>query len=279
MPEDHYLSVSGRRVRYWALGERGTSVILLHGLGASADIWIHNVIPLARQHRVYVPDLPGFGESENPGSSFSPLDYALFLDNFMGQLGIDRADLVGQSLGGGVALSFVLKFPDRVKKLVLVDSAGLGREVVWTLRLMSLPLLGKLFCRPGRRSTELFFRFAVNDRRLITSDFVDIYSRFFARPEFRAFLVGIVRTMITLHGVDQRLLGPVLDNLGDIKQPTLIVWGRDDRVLPLEHGRRGARRLPNATLEIVEGCGHIPFFERPELFNRMVLDFLSQGDT
>ncbi len=274
MPEDHHLNVDGLKTRYWVLGESGTNIILIHGLGGSADIWMHNVHPLAREHRVYVPDLPGFGESDRPGPRFSPFDYTRFLSRFMSLLHIEKASLVGQSLGGGIALHCALCFPECVDKLVLVDSAGLGREVIWTLRVMSLPLLGELSTRPTRKSVELFFRFAVRNQGLITNNFIEQYWRFFSARGFQTFLLRMVRTMVTIRGAKQQFLKPIVDNLEKIGQPALVIWGSEDRVLPLKHGRFAQQRLPNAVLEVVEGCGHLPFFERPDEFNRLVLAFL-----
>ncbi len=277
MPEDRYIDVGGLKTRYWALGDKGTAVVMIHGLGASADVWVRNIHSLASQHRLYVPDLPGFGGSDLPGPSFLPFDYARFLDDFMGLQHIDNASLVGQSLGGGVALHYALSFPKNVHKLVLVDSAGLGREVAWTLRLMSLPLIGELCSRPTRKRVELFFRFAVRDRALITKDFVELYYKFFSRPGFQAFLLRMVRLIVTVRGAREQALTPILSNLDKITQPALIIWGKRDRVLPLKHGDFAARKIPKAVLEVIEGCGHLPFFEQPDAFNRSVLAFLG-GD-
>jgi 4,5:9,10-diseco-3-hydroxy-5,9,17-trioxoandrosta-1(10),2-diene-4-oate hydrolase len=275
MPEDQYIQVGNLKTRYWALGDKGTVVILIHGLGASADIWRHNVEALAEQHRVYVPDVIGFGRSDKPGPSFSPFDYTRFLDDFLNILNIERASLIGQSLGGAIALHYALHFPQKVSKLVLVDSAGLGKEVIWTLRLMSIPLLGELVSYPSRKGVELFFKFAVRDPALVTKDFVDLYYNFFSQPGFQKFLLKIVRSIINVAGAREQVLAPLMDNLSKITQPALIIWGEKDRVLPLKHAYRGKKNLPNAELKIIEGCGHIPFFERPEEFNRLVLEFLS----
>jgi pimeloyl-ACP methyl ester carboxylesterase len=276
MPEDQYIKVGNLKTRFWALGDKGTAVILIHGLGASADIWKYNVEALAEQHRVYAPDLMGFGRSDKPGPSFTAFDYTRFLHDFMNILNIEKASLVGQSLGGGIALHYVLQFPQKVKKLVLVGSAGLGKEVIWTLRLMSLPLVGELVSYPSRKGVELFFKLAVRNRALVTKDFVDLYYDFFSQPGFQKFLLKIIRSIINIRGAREEILAPNMNNLYKIMQPTLIIWGEKDRVLPLQHAYRGKEKLPNAKLKIMEGCGHIPFFERSEEFNRLVLEFLSE---
>ena len=276
MPEDRYIKVGNLKTRYWALGDKGTAVILIHGLGASADIWMYNVESLAKQHRVYVPDLVGFGRSDKPGPSFSPFDYTRFLDDFINILNMDRVSLVGQSLGGGIALHYALQFPQKVNKLVLVDNAGLGKEVIWTLRWMSLPLVGELFSYPSRKGVEIFFKLAVRNRALITKDFVELYYDIFSRPGFQKFFLRILRQIVNLRGAREEILDPIMNNLYKITHPVLIIWGEKDRVLPLKQGTLGKEKLPNAKLKIMEGCGHIPFFERSDEFNELVLKFLSE---
>ena len=276
MPEDQYIKVGNLKTRYWTLGDQGTVVILIHGLGASADIWMHNVEALAKQHRVYVPDLLGFGRSDKPGPSFSPLDYVRFLDDFMNILNIEKASLVGQSLGGGITLHYALQFPQKVNKLVLVGSAGLGKEVIWTLRLMSLPFLGELISYPSRKGVEIFYKLAVRDQALVTKDFVDLYYDIFSQLGFQKFLLKTVRSIINIRGAREEVLSSSMNNLSRIKQPVLIIWGAKDRVLPLKHAYWGKERLSKAELKIMEGCGHIPFFERSEEFNRLLLEFLSE---
>jgi len=276
MPEDRYIKVGNLKTRYWALGDKGTAVILIHGLGASADIWMYNVGALAKQHRVYVPDLVGFGRSDRPGPSFSPFDYTRFLDDFINILNMDRVNLVGQSLGGGIALHYALQFPQKVNKLVLVDNAGLGKEVIWTLRWMSLPLVGELFSYPSRKGVEIFFKLAVRNRALVTKDFVELYYDIFSRPGFQKFFLMLLRQIVNFRGAREEILDPVMNNLYKITQPVLIIWGEKDRVLPLKQGYLGKEKLPNAKLEIMEGCGHIPFFERSDEFNKLVLEFLSE---
>jgi len=276
MPEDHYIKVGNLKTRYWALGDKGTPVILIHGLGASADIWRYNVDALAEQWRVYVPDLVGFGRSDIPGPPFSPFDYANFLDDFINTLSTDRVSLVGQSLGGGIALQYALQFPQKVNQLVLVGSAGLGKEVIWTLKLMSIPLIGELFFPPSRRWIETFFKLAVRNQALVTKDLIDLYYDIFSRAELQKFFLMILRQIVDIRGARKEILNPIMTNLFKITRPVLVIWGEKDNVLPLKHGYLAKERLPHAKLRIMEGCGHIPFFERSEEFNRIVFEFLSE---
>jgi pimeloyl-ACP methyl ester carboxylesterase len=161
LPQDNYVRAGSINTRYWVLGEGETNVILIHGLGASADIWMYNIHPLSKNYRIYIPDLAGFGRADIPDASFTPTDYVQFLDDFLKALKIDRAVLIGQSLGGGIALLYTIRFPEKVNKLVLVDNAGFGDETIWTLRLMSLPVIGKLMSIPVRTGVKIFFQLAV----------------------------------------------------------------------------------------------------------------------
>lgn len=273
-PKDQFIAANSINTRYWSVGDQGSPVILIHGLGASAEIWMHNVEAFAEHHRVYVPDLAGFGRSEKPASSFTPLDYASFVDDFMRALNIEQASLVGQSLGGGIALQYVLQFPQKINKLVLVDCAGFGKEIIWTLRLMSLSGIGELLSYPTRMEVSIFFKLAVHSQALITEDFIDIYYKFFRQPGSPEFLLKVVRMLVDIHGAKEKILSSVMESLHKIKHPTLILWGEDDRVFPLKHAYYGKEKISNSKLHIIKQCGHIPNFERPEEFNNIVLDFL-----
>ncbi len=274
LPQDKYIKAGSINTRYWTFGEGETNVVLIHGLGASADIWMHNIHALSESYTIYVPDLAGFGRSDIPAASFTPVHYVQFMHDFLDALNIDRAVLIGQSLGGGVALQYTIRFPHKVEKLVLIDNAGFGRDVIWTLRLMSFPALGELMSFPTRMSVKIFFQLAVRNPAVITKQFVDIFYEHFSRPGQQAFMLRVIRSIIDFHGARQEVLSEVLENLPNITKPTLIVWGEHDRVFPLTHAYYGKEKIPRATLHIFPDCGHIPFFEQPDVFNTLVHDFL-----
>ncbi|HRR40820.1 MAG TPA: alpha/beta hydrolase [Syntrophales bacterium] len=274
MPRDRFVTVNNVETRYWAVGDGKRPLVLIHGLGASAEIWMHNIGAFSENHRVIVPDLPGFGRTDMPGEPFAPFDYLSFLDGFLRELKVERAVLCGQSLGGGIALLYAIRFPEKVEKLVLVDCAGLGVEVIWTLRWMTLPLIGELSSVPTRPGVALFFKLAVKNPAVVTDELIDLYHGYFNRPGRPAFLLRLVRSLVDFRRVKRDVVSPILENLHRVACPTLIVWGERDRVFPLSHGRHGLERIKGAEIRVMRDCGHIPFFERPGEFNELVLDFL-----
>jgi pimeloyl-ACP methyl ester carboxylesterase len=272
---DRTIDVKGIRTRYGLAGEGGLPVVLIHGLGASAEIWSANIGALGSRHRVYVPDLPGFGRTEKPAwMDFSPGAYSRFVLDFMTALGIGRAALVGHSLGGGVALRAILDDPGRVERLILVSSAGLGREVSLPLRIASLPFFDRVFFRPPLPVFTRFLHRLVFDPAVITGEFARLYYEMFFQPGSVRTFAGILRAIATLRGARPGILEPIREGLGTITTPTLILWGRHDRILPVSQALDAAGRIPGARLHIFERCGHMPNVEYPGEFNRIVLEFL-----
>jgi 4,5:9,10-diseco-3-hydroxy-5,9,17-trioxoandrosta-1(10),2-diene-4-oate hydrolase len=277
MAAERYVEVNGLRARFLSAGEAGPPVVLIHGLGASAEIWSANVGALAERHRVFVPDLPGFGLTEMPpGMGYTPEVYSLHLRDFMTALGLGRASLVGHSLGGGVALRALIDDPSRVEKIVLVSSAGLGRDVSLPLRIASVPFFDRVFFKPSLAVFTRFLHRLVYDPAVITPEFARMYYEMFFQPgSIRAF-TSILRNIATLRGARPGVLQPVQESLGTITVPAFILWGRQDRILPVSQGIEAAGRIPGARLHIFEHCGHMPNIEHPDEFNRLILEFLLQ---
>lgn len=275
MPPDKYIRIGNINTRYWEEGKEGSTIILIHGLGASAEVWMYNVSALAERHRVYVPDLVGFGRTDKPGVTHSPSCMAAFIDDFMAAFSISRACLVGNSFGGGVALQYALQFPGKLQKLVLVDSAGLGRELPFIMRLATIPLVGELMMQPNRMGMSFLLKRCVYDAAVITDALVDLYYKLDSSPEARKSILSVLRSSATIFGGCADVLDPIIKNLSNIKIPALIVWGRQDRILSVKHACFAAEKLPDARLHIFDQCGHMPNFERPREFNALVLDFLN----
>ena len=274
MPQDRYIKIGNVNTRYWAEGDKGPNVILIHGLGASADIWMHNISAISSGYRVYAPDLVGFGRSDKPDVKYSPSYMAAFINDFMTALDIENACFMGLSLGGGVALQYILQFASKVQRLVLVDSAGLGREMPLAMRLATVPVMGELMLSPSRAGMAFVLKQLVHDPAVITADLIDLYFELNFSQGAAKTVLALLRACATIHGARPDVLGPVMKNLNNINIPTLIIWGREDRLFPVGHACFAREKIPDSYLYIFERCGHMPNFERPEEFNSVVLNFL-----
>jgi len=274
IPKDQYMKVNGINTRFWSMGEAGTSVILIHGIGGYVEMWENNIESLSQKHRVYALDLPGFGRSDKPNIPYSFPFISKFVLDFMEALEIERASLIGNSMGGGISLQVAIQFPDKVDKLVLVNSAGLGKELTIMFRLASLPLIGWLLSRPSRKGVRKILHECVYDKSLITDDFAERGYQIAALPgAHKAFLIAL-RSSVTLGGLTEEVLNIFLDKLHTIQAPTLVIWGRQDRILPVSHAHVAEEKIPHSEIHIFDRCGHLPQIEHPEEFNTLVLNFL-----
>ena len=268
---EKWVTVADTRVRYFQAGS-GPPLILLHGLGEAAVIWYTNVEPLAREHTVYVPDLPGHGASAEPPWQYSLEGSVHFLEEFMNALGLQRASLVGNSLGGLIALALALEHPQRVRRLVLEDAAGLGREVAGFLRFMSLPILGEFLVSHRRDATQWVLRQVFHNRAHVTDRLVSLIHEERSRPGNSAAMLKMLRAGVSPLGIKPSI--NLTPRLGELRTPTMVFWGSEDRIFPLAHGQRAARLMPEGRLRIFEKCGHWPHLEVSQVFNRALLDFL-----
>lgn len=277
-PTDRYVRLGEINTRYWAVGEQGPAVVFLHGLGGCAEDWLANIRVVGAQHRAYALDLAGSGRTDKRITEYTLAYAAEFVRAFLDAMRIEEATLIGNSMGGAVALQCALQFPRRVTKLVLVGSAGLGRELNPVFRLASLPLLGRWAMRTSRSQVVRFMRVCVFDSVHVTDDFVDCHYVPLAAPGGRETLHAILRAGVGLRGVRRDVLRPLFEGLPGINAPALVIWGRQDRILPVTHARVAEERLPNARVHVFDRCGHMPQVEHPGRFNALVLDFLASAE-
>jgi pimeloyl-ACP methyl ester carboxylesterase len=234
---------------------------------------------LARRHRVHALSLPGHGDSAKPADGRAFDLHVRAVAGFVDALGLGSPALVGSSLGGQVALRLALDAPDRVSRLVLVDPTGLGRAIHPGHILLSLPALGDLgaawtatplgaFARPFVRAGLLF----ANPLRA---------PAWWLGEQLRvARIPGVMRSVLASNrdivgmGGQRRVLQ---DRLEAVRMPTLVVWGAEDRIVPVDHGYAAVKRLPMARLAVIAGCGHLPHVERPEAFLAELTGFLENS--
>jgi len=274
-PEVQYTKVGQVNTRFWALGNEGSTVLLIHGIGGSLEDWILNAEAIAKNHRVYALDLVGYGHSDKPSASYSFSYMAQFVKDFMEAESIDRASLIGHSLGGGVSLQFSIQFPDKVDKLVLVGSAGLGQQVTLLLRVLTLPIIGKFLARPSRKGTADFLKACLYDSALVTDELIDFGYSLASLPGAQDALLSTVRTLGNIRGMRKDALRPIAENLTNITVPTLIFWGEQDRIIPVAHAHVAENKIPDTQLHVFDPCGHFPQLECPEEFNSIALKFLA----
>lgn len=272
-PQDRYIKIGSTGIRYWDEGQ-GAPLLLVHGLGGFAENWAANIFPLAERYRVLVPDLPGFGRSGKIPAPRSMFDFVRFLNEFMEALGIEKGSLAGNSLGGGLVLQFAVQYPQKVEKLVLVDNAGMGRDVINDFKVCSIPLLGELLLRPTRNASIATWRKVVHDPAVITDEFIDLGYELMTLPGAKKALMSTIRAGVNVRGQRMELVRELTAGLGSVTAPALIIWGRQDRILPVAHAHICHERLPGSRLEIFDDCGHMPQLEHPDRFNALVLEFL-----
>jgi len=272
----HRIELPGAEVSYAEIGE-GEPLIFVHGLAGCWRNWLENLPHFGRSHRAIALDLPGFGESPMPSWPIDMAAYGRLIHDFCEKLGIDRvAALVGNSMGGFVATEAAIERPTRFERLVLVSAAGIsfaeakGRRIDATLRLTEAAAPFAVGSRPTwlrrpRGRQVAFGRVLRYPNRL--------------RPELLAEQVkpglqspGFADSIRAIGGYDTR------DRLPEIEVPTLIVWGLDDHVVPVEAAIGYHRLIPESRLEIFERTGHVPQLERPARFNALLDDFVA-GET
>jgi pimeloyl-ACP methyl ester carboxylesterase len=274
--EDRYIKIGNINTRFWSTGENGTPVVFVHGLGGSMENWVYNIEPLAGQHRVYALDLKGFGRTDKTPFLKDLQELVQFLGDFMEILHIEKATLVGNSLGGGLVLSFAYLYPEKTDKLVLVDTSGMGREVNNDLKLVSIPVIGELFAKVSRKRIAGLWREIVFDPSLVTDELVEQTFALATLPGAHKALLVTLRAGINIRGQRGYLIRQLLCNIGGIACPVLVFWGRQDRIIPVSHARIAGAKIPNVRVEIFENCGHMPQLEYPDRFNKLVLEFLAE---
>ena len=260
----------------------GPVVLFLHGILGSQRQWARLVDKMDDDHRVVVPDLFGHGESAKPMGDYSLSAHAATMRDLLDHLGIERVTLVGHSLGGGIAMQFFYLFPERVDRLVLVSSGGLGREVNLVLRSATLP--GAAHVLSLAASTHVLSRVEALGRGASKigwrpgADITAIWHGFssLSDRESRHAFLATTRAVIDIGG--QSISAH--DHLGGVQPPpTLIVWGSKDRMIPAWHALSAQRAVPDCRVELFEGAGHFPHLEDPDRFARVLREFIATGAT
>jgi pimeloyl-ACP methyl ester carboxylesterase len=264
-----YLVVDGARIRYIDAG-RGAPVVFLHGLGASMYTWRKNLAAVAAAgFRVIAFDNRGFGLSDKPPTPYDNAAYTRLAVGLMDSLRLTDAVLVGHSMGGAIAAEVAIEYPQRVRGLVLVGSAGLGAREPLLFRLARWPVLGRAaLALRGRGFTARLLRSTYFDPRKVTEADVDQYYAPVAQPEYGRALRGVLQ---------QFRFTALEGRLDRIAPPTLVLWGEEDRWVPIGLGRALAAGITRSAFVSVPRAGHSVQEEAPGEVNHLVIRFLKDG--
>ncbi len=275
--EAHEVDLHGHRAVYRTVGS-GPTVVLIHGMINSSRHWEAVATRLARTHRVIAPDLIGHGDAATPRGDYSLGAHAAMIRDLLATVGVERATIVGHSLGGGVAMQFFYQFPQRTERLVLISSGGLGREVSPLLRGAALPGSATLLRLATQRQVVGGIAAAgagLRARGNKTGIYLQAVARALgplAEEGSRHAFLETLRAVIDFQG--QRVSArDRLYLLGDM--PTRIVWGERDRTIPLEHGLEAHEAIPNCRFEALPRAAHFPNLEDPEGLAAALEDFLA----
>lgn len=273
----HRLSIHDHDLSFVTLGE-GPVLVLIHGIAGSCESWRRVIPALAQRFTLVVPDLLGHGESARPRGEYSVSGHANVVRDLLAVLGHERATLVGQSFGGGVAMQLAYQYPERCERLVLVSSGGLGREVSPLLRALSLPgaeQVFPLFCSPALRDA--------GHRVIDWLGGIGLHAAPAAEEAWRSYASlaegdarrAFFRTL-------QSVIEPSGQSVSATNRlhlaahvPTMIVWGRRDGIIPVSHAFAAHAAIPGSRLEIFDDAGHFPHCEAAERFVEVLLDFIA----
>ncbi len=274
------LELHGHRVIYRTAGS-GPPVVLIHGMLNSSRHWERVALHLADTHTVIAPDLIGHGDSATPRGDYSLGAHATSIRDLLSVLGVQRATIVGHSLGGGVAMQFINQFPQRTERLVLISSGGLGREVSPLLRTAALPGVSALLsaaAHPWALSTLSSAGDRLARRGSGNGDAVHAVVRALrplSDPGAREAFLHTLRAVIDPRG--QRV--SAVDRLYLLEaMPTLIVWGERDRTIPIAHGHAAHAAVPHSRFATLPRAAHFPHLEDPEGLAGVLLDFLDHTE-
>ncbi|MFF2110300.1 alpha/beta fold hydrolase [Rhodococcus koreensis] len=276
MSDLRHIALHGDDVAYRLSGE-GETLLLVHGMAGSSATWRAVLPQLAQRYRVLAPDLPGHGDSAKPRGDYSLGAFAAWLRDLLHELDIERVTVVGQSLGGGVAMQFSYQHPERCERLVLIGSGGLGPDVNWTLRLLAapgseflLPLMAPAAIRDAGNKVRSWLA-AIGVQSVRGDEMWHAYSSL-SDPETRQAFLRTLRAVVDHRGQAVSALSRLYLNAG---LPTQLIWGDSDGIIPVSHGYAAHEAMPGSRLAVLDGIGHYPHLEDPAAVVGIIDDFVS----
>ncbi len=262
--QEEFVTVDGSKIRYIKAGSSKRSIVLIHGLGASAERWELVVPQLSKNFTVYVPDLIGFGQSDKPSVDYTTELFANFVRSFLASLGIEKSTVMGSSLGGQIAVEYVTKNQQSVDKLVLVSPAGAMKQSTPALDAYVMAAL-----YPDPETAKNAFTMMTGNDKQVPDSTIDEFVHRMRMPNAK---FAFMSTLLGLKNAPE--MSTMLEL---IHVSTLIVWGSLDPVIPVKYAEYFVKKIRDCRFYQMKNCGHTPYVEDPKEFSKIVLDFLARS--
>lgn len=259
--QEEFVTVEGSRIRYLKAGSAKRNLVLIHGLGASAERWDLVIPSFAKNFTVYVPDLIGFGFSDKPNVDYTTDFFAKFVASFLSELGIKKAIVVGSSLGGQIAVEFASSNQQTVERLILVSPAGAMKQSTPAL---DAYIMAALY--PDPSTAKNAFSMMTGNNKEVSQTTIDGFVQRMLMPNAK---YAFMSTILGLKNAPE-----ISNKLEVLEIPTLVIWGELDPVIPIKYAEYFVQKIRDCRFYQMENCGHTPYVEDPKEFTKIVLGFL-----
>ena len=262
MVQENFIDVEGNKIRYLETGHSKSTLILVHGLGASAERWSRAIPYFEKEYHIIVPDLIGFGYSDKPVVDYTTDFFSDFLKKFLDSLGIEKPNIIGSSLGGQVTAEYASKNKN-IKKLTLVSPSGVMKQSTPAL---DAYIMAALY--PNEANAKNAFEMMEGSGLEVDASIVEGFIERMKLPNAK---MAFMSTILGLKNAEM-----ITNKLQSINVPTLIVWGSADPVIPINHADGFVSSIKDCRFYRMDDCGHTPYVQDPKGFAKIVLDFLSE---
>lgn len=259
--EEKFVTIDGNKIRYLESGNSKKSIVLLHGLGASAERWEFVIPEFSKYYKVIVPDLIGFGQSDKPLVDYTTEFFSNFVSNFFQKLGITKTNIIGSSLGGQITANFVSQHHEFIDKMILVSPSGIMKHSTPAL---DAYIMAALY--PDIEIAKNAFQMMAGPHRPIN---IKIIENFVERMKLPNAKMAFMSTLLGLKNAEI-----ITQSLQKISVPTLIIWGEDDPVIPIKYSEEFVSGIQDCRFYMMDNCGHTPYVDDPKKFSELVHDFI-----
>lgn len=261
--DEKFVLVGTSNIRYLEEGNSDQNLILMHGLGGYAERWTNLIPLLSKKFHIFAPDLIGYGQSDKPSEDYTPELFVKFVFDFMETLGIKKTFMVGTSLGGQIVAQCASTQSPTIEKIILISPAGIMRKSTPILDAYTMAAL-----YPTKESVKNAYQMMIGPGKQVSEISVERFVTNMSRPNAKMIFLS---TLLGLKNAPD-----LYDKLEKITIPTLLIWGKEDKLIPFEYSQQFISHIKNCEFVPMEGCGHSPYVEDPEKLSEFIIKFLSK---